>query len=243
LENGRQTPTDEDIRGWTRVTNSERETESLLASLHTLEVQHSEWQRVLKAGLRPRQQQHVEWGLKTRHLRVYEPSVIPGLLQTPAYARARLAVGPRKFGIPDDVDEAVQARMQRQEILYRQDKRFHFVITEAAMRYRQCPLEDMLPQLDRLISLSTLPSVRLGVIGFDTPYVSAVWHGFWIYDNERVLVETISAALDLRQPQEIEVYAETFEELASVASYGRAARAIINRVVEDLAAELPEDGE
>lgn len=35
LENGRQTPSDEDIRAWTRATNSEDETETLLASLHT----------------------------------------------------------------------------------------------------------------------------------------------------------------------------------------------------------------
>ena len=51
LENGRQTPTDDDVRDWTRTTGSEAETEALLASLHTLEVQHAEWQRVLKAGL------------------------------------------------------------------------------------------------------------------------------------------------------------------------------------------------
>ncbi|MBT8226002.1 MAG: helix-turn-helix domain-containing protein [Dactylosporangium sp.] len=47
LENGRQAPTDGDIRNWTRATNSEGETEALLASLHTLEVQHAEWQRQL----------------------------------------------------------------------------------------------------------------------------------------------------------------------------------------------------
>jgi transcriptional regulator with XRE-family HTH domain len=53
LENGRQAPTDEDIRGWTRVTNSGVEAEALLASLHTLEIQHAEWQRQIKTGLRP----------------------------------------------------------------------------------------------------------------------------------------------------------------------------------------------
>src|SRR6266849_2474623 len=47
LENGRQTPSDDDIRAWTRTTASEAETEALLASLHTLEVQHAEWRRVL----------------------------------------------------------------------------------------------------------------------------------------------------------------------------------------------------
>ena len=55
LENGRQTPTDDDIRDWARVTGSVAETEALLASLHTLEVQHAEWQRVMRTGLKPRQ--------------------------------------------------------------------------------------------------------------------------------------------------------------------------------------------
>src|SRR6266699_4433954 len=52
LENGKQTPTDDDIRGWTRITGSEAETEALLASLHTLEIQHAEWQRQIATGLR-----------------------------------------------------------------------------------------------------------------------------------------------------------------------------------------------
>ena len=85
--------------------------------------------------------------------------------------------------------------------------------------------------------------MRLGIIGFDTQYATSPWHGFWLYDNERVLVETFSAALDLRQPQEIELYSNTFQTLAAVASYGRAARAIINRAVDDLSSEPPEDGE
>jgi hypothetical protein len=50
---------------------------------------------------------------------------------------------------------------------------------------------------------------------------TAPWHGFWLYDNEKVLVETMSAALDLRQPQEIELYGNAFEELRAVASYGK----------------------
>jgi transcriptional regulator with XRE-family HTH domain len=243
LENGRQTPTDEDIRDWTRVTGSEEETEGLLASLHTLEVQHAEWQRILRTGLRPYQQELIEWDQKTRLFRGFEATVIPGPLQTAEYARARFAEGIRRLKLPNDINEAVAARIQRQEILYRPEKRFHFVLTEAALRFRLCAPEVMLGQLDRLISFSQLPNVRLGIIGFATQYATSPWHGFWIYDNERVLVETFSASLDLRQPQEIELYGNAFEQLAAVASYGRSARAIVNRVIEDLASEVAEDGE
>jgi transcriptional regulator with XRE-family HTH domain len=243
LENGRQTPTDDDILGWMRATGSETETEALLASLHTLEVQHAEWQRILRTGLKPHQQELIGWDERTRLFRAFEATVIPGLLQTAEYARARFAEGIRSLKPPNDINEAVAARVQRQETLYRPDKRFHFVLTEAALRFRLCSPDVMLGQLDRLISFSQLPNVRLGIIGFETQYATSPWHGFWMYDNERVLIETLSAELDLRQPQEIELYGNAFEQLAAVASYGRSARAIINRVIDDLAPEVPEDGE
>lgn len=239
LENGRQTPSDDDIRAWTSATDSEAEAEALLASLHTLEVQHAEWRRVLRTGLRPRQEQLIEWDQRTRLFRAFEATVVPGLLQTAEYARTRFSEGARRMSLPNDVNEAVQRRIQRQEILYRLDKRFHFVLTEAALRFRLCEPEVMLGQLDRLVSLSQLPNVRLGIIGFETRYTTAPWHGFWVYDEERVLVETFSAALDLRQPQEIELYAGAFEQLATAADYGRPARALINRAIDDLARDLP----
>lgn len=144
--------------------------------------------------------------------------------------------------LPNDIDEAVAARVQRQEVLYRPDKRFHFVLTEAALRFRLCSPAVMLGQFDRLISFSQLPNVRLGIIGFRTQYATAPWHGFWLYDDQRVLVETYSAEVDLRQPPEIELYGGTFEQLAAVASYGRPARAIINAAADDLAGELSPDG-
>jgi transcriptional regulator with XRE-family HTH domain len=241
LENARQTPSDDDIRAWAQATGGEAETDGLLASLHTLEVQHAEWQRILRTGLKPRQQELIEWDQRTRLFRVFEATVVPGLLQTAEYARARFAEGIRRLKLPNDINAAVAARVQRQEILYRPDRRFHFVLTEAALRYRLCATDVMLGQLDRLVSLSALTNVRLGIIGFDTQYATSPWHGFWLYDHERVLIETFSAALDLRQPQEIELYGAAFDQLAAVASYGRAARAIITRVIDDLAPEASDD--
>jgi transcriptional regulator with XRE-family HTH domain len=247
LENGRQTPSDEDIRDWTRITSSESETEALLASLHTLETQHAEWQRQLRGGLRPHQHELAEIDAKTRTFRVFEPATIPGLLQTAEYARARFAEGVVLFDMPNDIDYAVRTRMQRQELLYRRDKRFYFVLTEAALRYRRSSPDVQLAQLDRLMTLSALPNVKLGIIPFETQYVVGPWHAFWLRDQDRVTIETFSAELNLAQPQEIELYASIFEQMAAVASYGRSARAIITRVIDALApeaddssAELPE---
>lgn len=243
LETARQTPSDDDIRAWTRATGNESHTDELLTALHNLEAQHAEWQRVLRPGLQAHQSKLSELDVKTRLFRVFEATVVPGLLQTAEYARARLAQGVILFNASNDINEAVQARMKRQELLYRPDKRFHFVMPEAALRLRLCGSKVMLAQLDRLISLSTLPNVRLGIISSDTQYVVGPWHGFWLRDSERVLVETFSAELNLVQPQEIDLFSAIFEQFAAVATYGRSARALITRVADDLVAEAADNDE
>jgi len=238
LENGRQSPTDDDIRAWAKATGAEEEAEGLLAALHTLEVQNIEWQRQLRGGLRSHQNEIVALDEATRLFRAFECTYVPGLLQTAEYARARFEQSVAVLKVGGDIDEAVQTRLHRQEILYRRDKRFHFVLAEPALRYRLCPPEVMLGQLDRLISLSGLPNVKFGIVGFATPYKVAPAHGFWLLDEERVMVETYSAELNLAGPQEIELYRSIFDTMAAAASYGRQAREIIKRVIDDLSVEM-----
>ncbi|HWD71982.1 MAG TPA: Scr1 family TA system antitoxin-like transcriptional regulator, partial [Actinomycetota bacterium] len=95
---------------------------------------------------------------------------------------------------------------------------------------------------ERLVALSALRNVKLGIIGFDARYVISPRHGFWIFDEDLVSVETHSAGLHLAQPQEIELYGRVFDQLAAVASYGSEARAIILRVIDDVASRSPENG-
>lgn len=241
IENGRQTPTDDDIKDWTRATKSEDQTANLLAALHNLEQQHAEWQRVLKAGMKSHQLTLSQLDERTKFYRGFENTVIPGLTQTPEYARARFAQVVMVHKVPNDINDAVKARMQRQEMLYRPDKRFHFVITEAALRYRLVGRDIMIGQLDRLMAMTSMRNVKLGIIDFKTQYVTDPRHGFWIYDDQLVQFESYSAEINLRQPQEIELYSGIFEHLAAVASYGSEARAIISRVMHELADEISKD--
>ena len=242
LENGRQTPTDDDILAWTTRTGAPTEAEGLLASLHTLETQHAEWRRVLQRGLSPVQRELADFEEKTKLFRVVEVTAVPGLLQTAEYARACFAESVLTHGLPDDVDGAVRARLRRQEVLYRPEKQFHFVVTEGALRVRMCEDDAMLAQLERLVALTAMRNVKLGIIGFEARYVISPRHGFWIFDDDLVKVETHSAGLNLAQPQEIELYGRVFDQLASVASYGSEARAVILRVIDDLAGRGPENG-
>ncbi|MBF6202347.1 Scr1 family TA system antitoxin-like transcriptional regulator, partial [Nocardia cyriacigeorgica] len=67
---------------------------------------------------------------ETRLQRVYEPQIIPGIFQTPEYAEQILRRAVRFYGIPDDVEAGVAKRLERQQWLYRGDRRFHVVVTE-----------------------------------------------------------------------------------------------------------------
>jgi transcriptional regulator with XRE-family HTH domain len=243
LENGHQTPTDGDLRAWANATGAEKVVAELVASLHTLDSQHAEWRRQLRGGLRSHQVELALLDEKTKLFRAFESTFIPGLLQTAEYARARFAQSIRVLKVPNDVDEAVRVRLQRQEILYRSDKRFHFLLTEAVLRYRLCPVEVMLAQLDRLVALSALRNVRLGIIPFETPYSVAPAHGFWLLDEDLVIVETFSAELHLAQPPETALYSAIFDRLAATASYGGAARAVITRAMEELSGTAAPDGD
>lgn len=234
LETGRQTPTAADIRAWTRAVGNEPAAAPLLARLEVLETMYAEWRRQLGAGTSARQRSSIALEAKSKHIRAFETTVIPGLLQTPDYARHRLAQSVSRHGVFDDVDEGVKVRMQRQEVLYRPGKRLHFVMTEAVLRYRLCPPEVMAGQLDRLVALCSMSTIHVGVIGFGVELNESPKHGFWIFDDQRVLVETIGAELTLTQPQEIALYGQVFDRLAASASYGTQARRLITQALQDL---------
>jgi hypothetical protein len=68
------------------------------------------------------------------------------------------------------------------------------------------------------------------------PDRDAAWivEGFWMFDDEQVMVELVSGHLTVTQPHEIAMYAQVFGELAELAVYGRAARSLIVGAVEGL---------
>jgi len=92
----------------------------------------------------------------------------------------------------------------------------------------------MLGQLDRLVALSTMPTIRFGVIPFEAQLPLAPVHGFWLMDERVVVVENFTASQNLTQASEISAYAEIFEQLARAARYGSEARAIITGALADL---------
>jgi hypothetical protein len=219
------------------------EAEKLTAELAALESFYQEYRRRLRSGMRFRQQEAFDTETKARTIRVFDTHYVTAFFQTAEYARAMLAKGARLHGAPDDVDEAVSVRLRRQELLYRPGKTFHIVISEAVLcSGAAAPPEVMAAQLDRLVAATALGSnVKFGVIPFEMEWPIFLDHGFWIIDNDFVIVETIAAELRLTRPDEIQTYVTVFDQLAAIAVYGAAARAIITRALIDRSERYRED--
>lgn len=233
IEHGRQTPSESDIGTWCRHCGADDHAGDLLASLRAVDEMYVEWRRMQRTGLQRLQKAAIPLYERTSCFRVYEPSLVPGLLQTAGYALALMRAVIAFRGIPDDSVEAVEARIQRQKILDSSKRRCAVILEEAALRTRIGETGVMAGQLGHLLTMASRPNISLGII----PIRSRVmWPttGFWIFDEERVLVETLSAELTVTQPHEIALYSKAFTELTELAVYGAAARTLITSTITAL---------
>ncbi|MGW3723559.1 helix-turn-helix domain-containing protein [Streptomyces sp. NPDC000851] len=231
LQNGKQTPTRADLTAWARAIDRpdvEPELHGLLAGLD-MKQRHRSWRRQLAGGHQARQEIAVRQTETTTMIRGLEVSRVPGLFQTPEYARAIFDANAEFRGIPATTEAAVEKRMRRQEALYDPDKSFRFLVCEAALYHRACPVDVMAEQLDRLYNLVGQRRIELGILPFGAQLRRTAPHAFWIYDRRLVIVETISEELWLTGDEDIELYERAWDWLADSAEYGSPARRLIGR--------------
>ncbi|MFF0312655.1 helix-turn-helix domain-containing protein [Streptosporangium sp. NPDC004379] len=96
-------------------------------------------------------------------LRSWDPLLVPGLLQTEAYARHIFINGPR--AAPEEVEERVQARMRRQLILGRENSPLLLVLLdEGVLRRKVSSSEVMREQLSHLLEITQRPDVSIQIV-------------------------------------------------------------------------------
>jgi transcriptional regulator with XRE-family HTH domain len=235
IEHGIQTPADKDIRDWCRACRAEDQIADLIATARAVESAYLEFRRQARAGMKRVLGPHtLPLYERTSLFRIYEHNVIPGLLQTADYAAAMLSFWIDFLGTPNDLDAAVATRMERQRIIYSRDKQFAIVLEEQALRTWFGGAETQAGQLDRLLAVMSLPTMSLGIIPMMTERTAVGSAGFWIFDDSLVALETPTASIEVTRPQEIRLYAQMFERLQSAALYGREARALIRKALNEL---------
>ncbi|MER6012467.1 helix-turn-helix domain-containing protein [Streptomyces bluensis] len=152
-------------------------------------------------------------------MRTLETSVVPGLLQTPDYARAvtRAAVK----GVPEDkLDALVEVRIARQDVL-RADPplKLNALLDEAVLRREIGGPAVMARQLRQLWEAAALPQVRLQVLPFTAGAHVGVTGPFVIFsfssasDLDVVVLDNLTSSLYLERKEDLQAYVEAFNAL------------------------------
>jgi transcriptional regulator with XRE-family HTH domain len=238
LETSKQLPSEEDVIAWAAATSGAPEAVSELhAILRSARIEYAAWKDTypdsradgVQAGI-------LELEAQSTRIAEFQPSMISGLLQTADYAREflHLPCGPLSFGADEDeIDQMVALRMQRQQVLYEHGKQIRVIMLEGALRARVVPAPTLAGQLDRLLAISGLSSLELGIIPFEATVPVFPLSGFRLYDD-LVIVESIVGEQQLADADNIGRYEKYLELLRDSASTGRDAAGVIQRAMESL---------
>ncbi|MBH0781267.1 helix-turn-helix domain-containing protein [Nocardia bovistercoris] len=221
IENGSTVPSLPEVEAWSRELGLPDDIQRRLTSM--TKAAHTEahpWRTEL-AGKGHLQNDVLHQECQAHKVRVFQTSVVPGLLQTPDYARHvfRLLRVPMSEA---DHAAAVAARMDRQIEMYEDNRTYEFLITEAALRWRPDTGKMLAVQLDRIAHLSTLGNVTVGVIPLRARATTVLTHGFALYtrdDLHEATVETVHARVEVRGREEVEAYDNRWALLTQMALF------------------------
>ncbi|MFI9507322.1 helix-turn-helix domain-containing protein [Nocardia sp. NPDC052566] len=179
--------------------------------------------------------------------RWYEDVLVPGMLQTPKYARSLISTG--QPNITDaEIDRRVQLRIERQSLLTRDSdpQHWHFALDAPILHRPIGGGQVMADQLTRLLEVADLPNVHLTVVPFSAGMFHGVLSGSFVLldfppdDNGEpaepatVYAEGFTGALYTDQVDEVERYRAAFEATWKAALDPAASRTAIEKAVKEM---------
>ncbi|MEU1306959.1 helix-turn-helix transcriptional regulator [Streptomyces shenzhenensis] len=236
---GRRPPSEADVQALLTLYGTDAYEASVLLRLLRRAGEPGWWQRYDKR-LMP------EWfdrlvGLQEAAvaIRTFEIQYVPGLLQTPAYARAVV-----RRGLPtapeNEVRRRVELRMRRAELLRRQDPPQVWVIIDESVLLRVLGgPEVMREQLEHLLRMAQRPHVTLQIVPLDVtnasaPAIPVTYLRFGGLDlPDVVYLEHIRSANFLEDRDETEEYRVVLDRLADEALQPRPSVDLLGRVMAE----------
>lgn len=168
-------------------------------------------------------------------IRSYEPELVPGLLQTPDYARAVIRAG-RPRDTSEEIERRVEVRLERQEVLTRTDPpppKVNVILNEGVLVRRVGGPEVMRAQLAHLLEERDRANVVIQILPFSAGEHPAMLGPFYMMtfldpgDPGVVNVENISGAHLLEEPEDIRAYEQVWDEIQAKAVSPDDSRAIM----------------
>jgi len=167
-------------------------------------------------------------------VRTYESYLVPGLLQTEAYARAAVEAA-RPMLSAEDVEQAVAIRMTRQEALDRRDgPRLWVVIDESVLHREVGSPTVMRKQCEHLLRMHQHPGVVVQVIPNGAGLCCAFGRAFMLlsfpHQGDLAYVEDVGSARYIRDRDEVARYSLTFDHLRGSALADDKSAALIGAI-------------
>ncbi|RFC75751.1 helix-turn-helix transcriptional regulator [Streptomyces sp. AcE210] len=177
-------------------------------------------------------------------IRSYEPHFVPGLLQTEDYARGVLrsgAVGRALAEDPDVVERHVALRMQRQELITREDApRLWMIMDETALRRPAGGPDVMRGQIDRLLEVTELANVTLQIAEFAAGPHPGTYGPFVLFRfamselPDMVYSEYLTGAVYLDARPEVATHLEVMDRMAAHAATAHRTKDILRDLRKEL---------
>lgn len=168
----------------------------------------------------------------------YETSLVPGLLQVADYARA-LTAGILPDLDPDALEQLVQARVTRQELLLREQPPDYWVVLDEAALHRVVGgPEVMREQLTALVERSRPRHVTVQVIPLEAGAHPGMDSAFEMLQLEEVSdvvhIEGLIGSFFLQSPTDLTRYRRAFDQLRAIAMSPRDSRDRVLAVLDRL---------
>ncbi|MEV6739819.1 helix-turn-helix transcriptional regulator [Streptomyces sp. NPDC051104] len=174
-------------------------------------------------------------------IRQYEPHFVPGLMQTEEYARGVLKSGAIGQTRPEDIERHVALRMQRQELLTRDDApRIWAVMDETALRRPVGGPAAMRDQVERLLEVTRLPHVTLQVLEFSSGPHPGTYGPFVLFRfamselPDMVYSEYLTGAVYLDARTEVATHLEVMDRMAAQAAPAQRTKEILEGLRKEL---------
>ncbi|KAA6214107.1 XRE family transcriptional regulator [Streptomyces albofaciens JCM 4342] len=188
------------------------------------------WRIYRRSGLHKHQEEIRAIEASTTLLRLFQPSCVPGLLQTPEYVRGIL----KDWDLTEEaLEKMVGARLKRHDVLHDEGRSFHFLITESVLRWEIIGARPMAMQLDKIISMSRFPNINIGVIPQRGAKPGLPTSAFVLFDTRLATIEVPHAEITTTEIPDIELYLNKFRKFERVAVTGDGMRDLVAGIRND----------
>ncbi|GAA3856288.1 hypothetical protein GCM10022243_21920 [Saccharothrix violaceirubra] len=229
IENGMLLPSVADVERLVNELSATRETRLELIELARQLHAEAETRRVvLHRGAHRHQQTVARIEARATTSRFFQNAGVPELLQSESYRRVVLAATP-----PHEQDTAIATLRSRRARMDDLGKRFVFVLSEAALRWRMGSADLMCEQIEHLTQTMRRPNVQLGVIPWTADANLVALHGFQVYDERFVTLSVLTGNATITDPLDVREYLALFTRLERLVMRGEQLEDLLEQISRD----------